>query len=48
MRTGRQRHSVTWLRERVGVLEAERRAVRAERDQLAGQVERLVGENQRL
>ena len=45
---GRQRQSVTWLRERVGVVEAECRAVRAERDQLAGQVERLAGENQRL
>jgi transposase len=45
---GRQRHSVSWLRERVGVVEAECRAVRAERDQLAGQVERLAGENQRL
>jgi transposase len=51
MRSGpadQQRQGVAWLRERVVVVEAECRAVRAERDRLAGQVERLAGENQRL
>jgi hypothetical protein len=40
--------TVTWLRERVAVLESECRALRAERDQLAGRVERLGVDNQRL
>jgi transposase len=44
-----QRHQrVGWLRERVVVVEAQCRAVEAERDRLAGQVERLADENQRL
>ena len=47
-RVGRQRQTVAWLRKRVGVVEAQCRAVRADRDRLAGQVERLTGENQRL
>ena len=47
-RADQQRQCVTWLQERVVVVEAECRAVRAERDRLVGQVERLTGENQRL
>jgi transposase len=47
-RAGRQRLTVGWLRERVVVVEAECQALRAERDQFAGQVERLASENQRL
>src|ERR687898_334184 len=47
-RAGRQRQTAGWLRERVMVVEAECRAVRAERDQLAGQVGRLTGETRRL
>ena len=47
-RAGRQRQTVGWLRERVVVVEAECQALRAERDQLACQVERLASENQRL
>jgi len=43
-----QRQMVAWLRERVGVVEAQCQAVRAERDRLVGEVERLAGENQRL
>jgi hypothetical protein len=39
---------VTVLRQRVAVLEAEDQRVRAERDQLAGQVERLEVGNQQL
>src|SRR6266581_8455777 len=38
---GRQCDTVGWLRERVAVVEAERRALRAERDRLAGTVKRL-------
>ena len=45
---GRQGQTVGWLRERVVVVEAECQAVRAERDRLAGQVEWLASENQRL
>ena len=40
-RVGRARRTVAWLRERVVVVEAECRAVRAERDRLAGEVQRL-------
>ncbi len=39
---------MAWLRGRVAVVEAEWQAVRAERDRLAGAVERLTVENQRL
>src|SRR6266508_5611494 len=47
-RAGRQRQTVGWLRERVVVVEAECQALRAERDQFAGQVEELrrVGRRQ--
>jgi hypothetical protein len=47
-RAGRQRQTAGWLCERVLVVEAECQAVRAARDQLAGQVERLSGETRRL
>jgi hypothetical protein len=47
-RADRQRQTTAWLRERVGVVEAECQAVRAERDQLAGEVERLSADNQGL
>src|SRR6266545_4086873 len=43
-----QGQTVAWLRGRVAVVEAECQAVRAERDRLAGAVERLTVENQRL
>jgi len=39
---------VAVLRERVAMVEAQFRAVRAERDRLAGEVERLRVDNQRL
>ena len=39
---------VTVLRQRVTVLETEGQRVRAERDQLAGQVERLEVDSQQL
>jgi transposase len=47
-RACRERRTVARLRERVAVVETHCRALQAERDQLAGQVERLQGENQRL
>ena len=47
-RADQQRQTVTWLRERVAVVEAECQAVRVERDRLVGEVERLSADNQGL
>jgi transposase len=45
---GQQRQTMAWLRERVAVVEAECQAVRADRDRLVGEVERLSADNQGL